>query len=866
MDFQGESLMSKALPGHGGNIRYLAAKAGLAEGEIIDFSASINPLGPPEWLRQLISSKVSALAHYPDPDSTSLVEAISSRYSIPSSEVLVGNGSTEILHIIPRAFKVSRAVIPVPAYTDYIIASELAELTVDKIPLEEETGFVLDLFRIESRLRGNELVFIGQPNNPTGLIVDADEIRNLARRHAETLFIVDEAFADFVEGMDRLISNRPDNVIVLCSLTKFFAIPGMRLGFAAGAAQHMAAIKRLMPPWSVNTFAQAIGEAALADVSYAGRTRDFVRREKEHLTAELASIPGLTVYPGVANFLLVKVDRNGTNAGEIAGRLLGDGIAIRVCDNFHGLDARFFRMAVRTETENTRLCDALNRILNQTVSRPVRLKRPAIMIQGTSSNAGKSVLVAALCRILLQDGYRVAPFKSQNMSLNSYVTREGGEMGRAQVVQSQACRLEPDVRMNPILLKPSSDTGAQVIILGKPVGNMGVAEYIKYKPQAFETAKEAYDSLARGNDVIVLEGAGSPAEVNLKHHDIVNMHMAAFAGSPVLLVGDIDRGGVFASFVGTMEVLDQWERALVKGFLINRFRGEETLLNDAIDYTLQHTGLPTLGIIPYLHALGLPEEDSVTFKACTREDRQYGKDTVEIAVIDLPHISNFTDLDALKSEPDVHVKIIRKVEDLQKPVAIILPGSKNVIADLEYLRGCGLARRIIGMAQEGKTEVIGICGGFQILGDEIADPLGIETSCKTVKGLFLMPITTELLPDKTLRAVTARHIDSGHGLRGYEIHHGRTNGYCLSPAIVREDGEVIGSRSENGLIWGTYLHGVFDADDFRRWFIDRLRIRNAMPPIGRVVAPYDLEPALDRLADVVRDHVNIKEIYRLMGL
>ena len=255
------------------------------------------------------------------------------------------------------------------------------------------------------------------------------------------------------------------------------------------------------------------------------------------------------------------------------------------------------------------------------------------MIQGTSSNAGKSVMAAALCRIMLQDGYSVAPFKAQNMSLNSYVTRDGGEMGRAQVVQAQACRIDPDVRMNPILLKPSSDTGAQVIVMGKPVGNMDVGQYIRYKPEAFRRAMEAYDSLASEHDVIILEGAGSPAEVNLKHHDIVNMAMARYARSPVILVGDIDRGGVFASFVGTMEVLAEWERALVAGFVINRFRGDKSLLDDAISYVERHTGRPTFGIVPYLtrpgtpgrglrHLQERPERKSPPCRRC-RGDRAY---------------------------------------------------------------------------------------------------------------------------------------------------------------------------------------------------------------------------------------------------
>jgi cobyric acid synthase CobQ len=278
------------------------------------------------------------------------------------------------------------------------------------------------------------------------------------------------------------------------------------------------------------------------------------------------------------------------------------------------------------------------------------------------------------------------------MSLNSFVTGDGGEMGRAQVVQAEACRLDPDVRMNPVLLKPTGDTGAQVILLGKPVGNMDVEQYIRYKPEAFQAAREAYDSLAREFDVMVLEGAGSPAEVNLKHHDIVNMAMARHAGSPVLLVGDIDRGGVFASFVGTMEVLAEWERALVAGFVINRFRGEKSLLREAIDYTQRHTGIPTLGVVPYLRDLGLPEEDSVTFKSQPRDGIQATGERVEIALIDLPHISNFTDFDALRIEPDVHLRIVRQTQDLQKPDAVILPGSKNVIGDLDYLQQNGLAQ------------------------------------------------------------------------------------------------------------------------------------------------------------------------------
>jgi adenosylcobyric acid synthase len=545
--------------------------------------------------------------------------------------------------------------------------------------------------------------------------------------------------------------------------------------------------------------------------------------------------------------------------------VLLEGVAIRVCANFDGLDNRFFRIAVRTAEENERLVNALEAALGLRRSARKQRKKPALMFQGTSSNAGKSVLTAAMCRILLQDGYRVAPFKSQNMSLNSFVTHNGGEMGRAQVVQAQACRLEPDVRMNPILLKPNTDTGSQVIVCGKPVGNMDVMEYVGYKPVAFDAAKDAYDSLADEFDVIVLEGAGSPGEVNLKHHDIVNMRMAQYAEAPVILVGDIDRGGVFASFVGTMEVLAEWERAQVAGFVVNKFRGKEDLLQDAMEYTLRHTRRPVFGVVPYFHNLGLPEEDSVTFKTGIFPDSSPSTDFVEIAVIDLPHISNFTDFDAFRLEPDVSLKVIRNARELNNPDAVILPGSKNVIGDLEYLRNNGIAERIGEIITNGK-ELIGICGGYQMIGSGIADPHHLESNGKTIAGLNFLDVTTILALEKTLTRSTAVHLESGLTVHGYEIHHGQSECCGTEPLVRQENGLVDGAKSSDGRIWGTYLHGIFDADAFRRWFIDRLRMRKGLEPRGTVCATYDLEPALDRLAETVRKSIRMQDMYRLMGL
>ena len=379
---------------------------------------------------------------------------------------------------------------------------------------------------------------------------------------------------------------------------------------------------------------------------------------------------------------------------SLADFCLERGIMIRRCDNYKGLDPSFFRVAVRSRQENQQLIEVLHRYFRTDKSKKApRQPAKALMFQGTCSDAGKSILTAALCRILWQDGLRVAPFKAQNMSLNSFVTRHGDEMGRAQVVQAQAARLDPDCRMNPVLLKPNSDTGSQIIVCGKPVGNMSVLEYNGYKPKVWESVRRSYDSLADEFDVVVLEGAGSPGEVNLKADDIVNMKMARYAEAPVIVVGDIDRGGVYSSFVGIMEVLAEWERQLVAGFVVNKFRGQASLLDAAHAYVRLHTGKPVIGVVPYIPNLGLPEEDSVSFKKGSF-NRQHQGEGVEIVVISLPHISNFTDIEAFLEEPDVSVRVVDRAEQIGHPQAIILPGSKNVIHDLHFLRSGGFVEKL----------------------------------------------------------------------------------------------------------------------------------------------------------------------------
>ena len=490
-----------------------------------------------------------------------------------------------------------------------------------------------------------------------------------------------------------------------------------------------------------------------------------------------------------------------------------------------------------------------------------------IMLQGTGSDVGKSVLCAALCRIFLQDGYRVAPFKSQNMALNSYVTLDGGEMGRAQVVQAQACRLEPEVIMNPILLKPTTDVGAQVIVMGKPVGNMRVEEYFRFKKEkAIPLVSEAYAQLRDQYDVVVIEGAGSPAEINLRDGDIVNMGMAEIADAPVILVGDIDRGGVFASLVGTMVLLEQNERKRIKAFLVNKFRGRQALLNPGLEMITARVHRPFLGVIPFFKDIQIPDEDSVAMKQRPR-DTAFSPDTVNIEVLILPHISNFTDFDAFEGEPDVHIRYLGLRDVLSDPDVLFLPGSKNTIGDLNLLRSRGIDRKIVQLAERGTT-VVGICGGYQMLGRWIRDPHHSESDFGEIQGLGLLDVETVFECEKRTIRVTAQEIASGLPVKGYEIHMGETYAIGDAPPVFRIDGperREDGAQHPVGHVWGTYLHGVFDDDQFRRAFLDRVREGKGLPPLKEVQYRFDQEREFDKLAELVRAHLDMDLLYEIVG-
>ena len=503
------------------------------------------------------------------------------------------------------------------------------------------------------------------------------------------------------------------------------------------------------------------------------------------------------------------------------------------------------------------------------------MKAKAIQICGTGSGVGKSVIVAALCRIFLQDGFRVTPFKAQNMALNSFVTYEGGEIGRAQAYQAQAAKIKPSVDMNPILLKPTTDVGAQVIVKGKPIGNMSALKYADYKKHLQKEVKECFKRLSSEYEVIVIEGAGSPAEINLKAHDIVNMKMAKLAKAPVVLVGDIDKGGVFAWIIGTIELLNKKERNFIKGFIINKFRGDESLLKPGLSFLERKTGKKVLGVIPYFKDINLPEEDSIperkmrpnTLKGTRKIDR---KKVIKIEVICLPHISNFTDFDPLEAESDIELRYIRKKEGLDNPDIIIIPGTKNTISDCHYLYNSGYAKKIIGCHKKGVV-IIGICGGYQMLGKEIRDPGRIESNLGRIKGLGLLDITTKFKSNKTLSQIKARELKTGIEIVGYEIHHGKAqylNNTTPMFEIINSQGRktsaMDGAISKDGKIWGTYIHGIFDNADFRREFLNRIRRAKGWRTLKVDNNYFDQNKEFDKLANLVRNNIDLKFLYQIL--
>jgi adenosylcobyric acid synthase len=479
----------------------------------------------------------------------------------------------------------------------------------------------------------------------------------------------------------------------------------------------------------------------------------------------------------------------------------------------------------------------------------------SLMIVGTASHVGKSILVTALCRILSQRGVRVAPFKSQNMALNSYVCRDGSEIGRAQVVQAEAAGIEPEVDMNPILLKPTDNRQIQVVLHGRVYGTMSANEYYEQKSFFFDKTLESFHRLASKFDVILLEGAGSAAEVNLRDRDIVNLPFAKAVGSPAILVADIDRGGVFGSVVGTFAVLENEERALIRGFIINRFRGDIRLFAGGAEFLEERTGRPCLGVLPYIEALRIDQEDSVSLENYPRQNGAF-----RIGVIRLPHISNYTDFNPLDCVSGVTLEYLNSPDAGLPQDLIIIPGTKNTIADLRWLIDRGFKKLILDILERGGW-ALGICGGYQMLGKSVADPFGVEQG-GSESGLDLLPVQTELDINKVTVQSKGRSF-LGPDVAGYEIHMGRTNRLkAVDPFLIKEDGDLDGAVL--GRVAGTYFHGLFENADFTRRFLTVVaETRRSEWRPGRV--GYSKQAEYDRLAAAVREHLDVERIFGFLA-
>lgn len=487
-----------------------------------------------------------------------------------------------------------------------------------------------------------------------------------------------------------------------------------------------------------------------------------------------------------------------------------------------------------------------------------------LMVVGTSSGAGKSMTVAGLCRTLTKDGYKVSPFKSQNMALNSFVTKSGLEMGRAQVVQAYACGIEPEAYMNPILLKPTTDKKIQVIVNGKSIGNMGGMEYGNFKTSLKKDIMKSYDYIRENFDISIIEGAGSPVEINIKGEDIANMKMAEMADAPVILVADIDRGGVFASIYGTIMLMNPEERVRVKGVIINKFRGDVNILKPGLKQIEELTGVPVIGVMPYSN-IDIEDEDSVTERFKKLKNRK----GINISVIKLRHISNFTDIDALGIVEDVNIKYITSADEMGDEDIIIIPGTKNTIDDLKEIKDNGIATEIIKGAKAGKI-IIGICGGFQMLGEKIRDPHGIESDIKEIPGLALLELETVMEREKNTLQYEGELIDcsgllmglSGEKIKGYEIHQGVTLGD--EKKVTADDRVVAVVKGEN--IFATYLHGIFDNEKVTRSILNRVREKKGMElqEKGMTFDEYR-EQELNKLEKIFRDNIDMDKIYKILG-
>lgn len=879
---------------HGGDVRQAAAVLSIHPADILDFSTNISPFGLPDGVRfQLLSTEEAG--RYPDPEMRPLYAALSEAVGVPTEHLVIGCGASELIDrlmaVLYRENGASRPAVclPEPTFLEYARAAARAGFAVKPYPLSRAEGFRLDTGYAETIGPTTAAAWICQPNNPTGGLTDPDVVRALLQRCGQlgARLLVDECFLDLLPAADGAAASMKSEIrgarqlVILGSWTKTYAMPGVRLGYLAVGDTDLAdRLRRQMPAWLISGQAQQAGLAALKDTAYLARLRAWLPDERAWLREQLTGL-GLHSVSGTANYLFFSAP----GCPDLRERLLlsDPPILVRSCANYPGLTETDFRVAVRHRSENEQLVSALRRVLSGPATAadsgtapPMpggRPKRPAraVMVLGTTSNAGKSFVTAGLCRLFKRMGYRVAPFKAQNMALNSAITPDGLEIGRAQAVQAEACGILPTSDMNPILLKPTGHRTSQVIVNGEVDRTMTAAEYYRDKARLWPVVLAAYERLSAVCDVIVVEGAGSPAEINLRENDFVNAGLAARLNIPCILVGDIDRGGVFASLYGTCALLDPMERRQIKGLLINKFRGDRSILEPGERQIEQLTGIPVIGCLPMTDVV-LDDEDSLSDQLADDGGSDLAPfDGVDLAVIRLPRLSNFTDFNVFRQMPGVRLRYVRRPDQLGKPDLILIPGTKSTIDDLLWLRTTGLEGRILRACEDG-CPIMGICGGYQMLGRRLSDPDGAEQRPgAAVRGLGLLNAETVFLPRKT-RGLT-RGMWDAVPVSGYEIHMGVTTGDPAEtrPLIRLADGRTDGLSDLSGQVTGTYLHGCFDSPGAAEQLIGRLKQRRqdtAGEPAGESAAlpsetqPFDWaafkEAQYEKLADVLAESIDLE--------
>ncbi len=849
--------MSQAF--HGGRLR--EARETFARAQFLDFSVNTNAF----WLPPTLPGAVplaDAVAQYPEADAFSVAARFSEIHGVPQAHLLPTAGAIEGLYLAARLFQGKRAAVFHPSFADYTRACEAAGVETVALELLPEPP---SLERAFASLEKADVVFLGNPNNPTGRLFPDLEALIESPRLAHLAWVIDEAFIEFTptplrSSLLQKLGGLP-NVILLRALTKSWSVPGLRLGFLATShPAWMTRLRAMQPPWPLSGVTEAWAKANLTSENQRLMQESLAALAglRQGLSNGIQALGELRAFPSESNFILVESVRQ--DATRLYDRLGAEGILIRVCHGFQGLEGRrFFRVAVRSEPDNARLLDALAECTVAPTRAP-RAKSPkpmrAISVLGTSSNSGKSWVATALCAWLRRKGLRVAPFKAQTLSNHSAVTADGGEIGRAQAVQAEACGLLPSVRMNPILLKPSGASGSQLVRLGRAEGHIKAAEYYTRIEELWPTVTDSLAYWSTRCDALVLEGAGSPVELNLMQRDMANLRPVRNLDSRWLLVADVERGGVFGQAAGTWTLLPHADRARCLGLIVNKFRGDLSLFSDAAQYFAPHFGAPLLGTLPYAEKLQPENEDSLSAEpaaALTGEPLHW---------IRFPHLSNSQDTNPWGLDEGVRIEWTQKPETLAEAKVIVLPGTKDTLADLRWLKRSGLADAILQARQRGAL-ILGICGGFQMLGELLSDPEGVAGEKGEESGLGMLPTRTQFSPEKEVRNVEA--IFQGERWQSYEIHMGRTvfTG-MLEPLLQVSD--LSGPRPEGcrlGNVWGTYLHGFFEATEVRR------EVTRVSGISGHRASPVSFrrqrEELYNGMADLLEEHLNLEELWRYVA-